>query len=411
MLEKSNTDVSSCQLKNVLSFIFLLNIFAMIRGYAFSNFLEAILFIFVICHSGLRSDLFNTLKYKPVKFLMIYLLWICIAQSWGSGPFEARIQEVLSWRKMFLLPIGLVIFEKTKAVNRVSGVMLWTCIFFLALSYFIYFFFPAVGLWGRGYVEIMQNHSTQGVLFSFASLYCIQRAWKGSLTLASRLAWVGIGSAFAINVVFITDGRSGYLAFVIMALAYGISLFKTHRYKVLASFFLIVVAMISSDTVQYKLNEGIHGFFNVGNSSAMSSMGIRRVMWIETIDIIKQYPLLGVGGGDAYRETYSDQVIDYQDWKGVVTDNPHQQFLLITAQYGLIGLMIFLYWLILIFKEILRIKSIFPLAVFAALVTLSFFNGIIGDFIIGRWIFIGVFVLLFLNDNQNKRLDNKNGIS
>jgi len=406
LLEKQNTNLASSHITNVLSFIFLLNIFVMIRGYALSNLLEAIVFIFFICHSQLRRDLLNTLKYKPVKLIMVYFLWICIAQTWGAGSFEARIQEILSWRKIFLLPIGLVIFEKTKAVDRVSGVMLWTCIFFLALSYFIYLFFPVVGFWERGYVEIMQNHSTQGVLFSFASLYCMQHAWMSSRAIASRLAWLGVALAFAVNVVFLTDGRSGYLAFAIVALIYGASLFKRHSYKVLASFFLIVAAMSSSDTVRYKLGEGIHGFLDLGNGAEMSSMGIRRVMWIETIDIIKKNPLFGVGGGDAYRDKYADQVIGHQDWKGQVTDNPHQQFLLITAQYGLIGLMIFLCWLVLILREILNSKSIFSLAVFTALVTLCFFNGIIGDFIIGRWIFIAIAVLLIFNHTQNRRFCN-----
>ena len=342
---------------------------------------------------------------------MIFLLWICIVQTWGAGPFEARIQEILSWRKIFLLPIGLVIFEKTKAVDRVRGVMLWTCIFFLALSYCIYFTFPVVGFWGRGYVEIMQNHSTQGVLFSFASLSCLHHGCMGSRTVASRLAWLGVALAFAVNVVFLTDGRSGYLAFVIVALVYGASLFKSHSYKVLGSFFLIVAAMSLSDTVRYKLGEGIHGFLDLGNGAEMSSMGIRRVMWIETIDIIKQHPLFGVGGGDAYRDKYADQVIDYQDWKGQVTDNPHQQFLLVVAQYGLVGLLIFLYWLVIIFKEILKSESIFAIAVFAALFALCFFNGIIGDFIIGRWIFIGIAVLLTFNLTKDRGLCNQNGMS
>ena len=47
LLEKQNIDVASNQLTNGLLFIFLINIFVMIRGYVLSNLLETILFIFL----------------------------------------------------------------------------------------------------------------------------------------------------------------------------------------------------------------------------------------------------------------------------------------------------------------------------------------------------------------------------
>lgn len=164
-----------------------------------------------------------------------------MAQTWRAGPFEAWIQEVLSWRKIFLLLIGLVIFEKTKAVDRVPCVMLWTCIFF---SRYPMLFISSFQWLASGDVDTLRLcKTTTPKAFCICLPHYTTYSVHGCVVKLWRRVVLGLGFAFVGNLVFVTDGRSGYLAFVKVALVYGASLLKRHSYKVLVSFFFFVVAI------------------------------------------------------------------------------------------------------------------------------------------------------------------------
>ena len=76
-------------------------------------------------------------------------------------------------------------------------------------------------------------------------------------------------------------------------------------------------------------------------NSEYSSIGIRLVMWNNTLEMIQDKPFLGSGAG-SYKYDYQATVEGVNGWRGGFTDDPHQQYLHIAAEYGLVGLMIFL---------------------------------------------------------------------
>jgi hypothetical protein len=69
-------------------------------------------------------------------------------------------------------------------------------------------------------------------------------------------------------------------------------------------------------------------------------MGMRMVLWNNTIELIKARPLLGYGTG-GFQKAYQSKIENEPAWKHEITHDPHNQFLKITTEQGLIGLVVF----------------------------------------------------------------------
>jgi O-antigen ligase len=60
------------------------------------------------------------------------------------------------------------------------------------------------------------------------------------------------------------------------------------------------------------------------------------------------HPVLGVGTG-GFKKAYGEQIAgkyDPSDWRSEVASDPHNQYLAIVAPHGLVGLAIFIVWLV-----------------------------------------------------------------
>jgi O-antigen ligase len=65
-----------------------------------------------------------------------------------------------------------------------------------------------------------------------------------------------------------------------------------------------------------------------------TSVGIRLEFYRNTFEIVKRHPLLGVGTGGFFK-AYEAQV---QGTQMLATRNPHNMYLLVLVQFGLLGL-------------------------------------------------------------------------
>jgi O-antigen ligase len=70
-----------------------------------------------------------------------------------------------------------------------------------------------------------------------------------------------------------------------------------------------------------------------------SSSGLRMGFYKNCIQLIEKHPILGVGTG-AFKSEYRDQIGNIEGLQA--TSNPHNQYLLVGVETGLIGLFVFL---------------------------------------------------------------------
>jgi O-antigen ligase len=157
-------------------------------------------------------------------------------------------------------------------------------------------------------------------------------------------------SFFAISMIinmFITGGRAGQVAFFVMLSILIFQIFDKQRIKSL----LVILIMIPSifitayqfsDLFKTRVDSSIVealSYPNIdisGGSKNYNSVGLRINFAKNSLEVIKQNPIIGIGTGDFPSEYKKINQINSPNFENA--DHPHNMYILITTQLGLIGL-------------------------------------------------------------------------
>jgi O-antigen ligase len=150
-------------------------------------------------------------------------------------------------------------------------------------------------------------------------------------------------SFFAISMIFnmfITGGRAGQVMFFSMLT---ILIFQFFDGKKVKSLLVIIVILPSifftsyqlSDLFKNRVNSAISDVVNFSEIKE-SSVGQRMLFTINSFEVIKDNPIIGVGTGDFPIEYNKINLINSPTY--TTTANPHNMYILILVQLGLLGL-------------------------------------------------------------------------
>tara|TARA_B100001093_G_scaffold96961_1_gene88936 strand:- start:15668 stop:16165 length:498 start_codon:yes stop_codon:yes gene_type:complete len=124
------------------------------------------------------------------------------------------------------------------------------------------------------------------------------------------------------------------------------------------------------------------------NENYTSSIGLR-TLWISIgVQNIKSEPILGHGVGsykNLVKEFINKNEIDVRH-NLAISNNPHNEFISISSQLGLFGLILYILFLYSLFKE--SNKKFLALGVFTIISVSSFFNSALYDNVFGLFIII-----------------------
>lgn len=188
--------------------------------------------------------------------------------------------------------------------------------------------------------------------------------------------------AASYSILFLVLGRTGYVALVV---GLGVWLFFSlgNRQRVmlvvlgaLAFAALLFIPNKATDRMMQGVNEikvCIAASAADANDVCGTSMGQRSAFVLESARLIQESPILGHGAGGFY---YENKEIDYK------VNNPHNQYLLETVQSGVIGLVLFLAWVICCYRVIWQqtpaLRNVL-LAVLTSYMACNFFNSFLLD--------------------------------
>ena len=394
MLCATNFDNGANHYETVAVILVIGVVISMTRAFALTNLFEVLLWTLFLVNKNLRVLFINSLRDLRIAMVMFFWLWVTLSALWGSAPIFDRLEDVWSWRKLVLVPIVFALFT-SEARKHLLGFSL------IGVSS-IYMLFSWLGYMGvveldRSPSQLLENHSTQGVLFSATGVLCwFYGRESNSLFLRSILGFILVGCIS--NVFVVLTGRSGYL-FLIVVMA-SCAYMQTPSKRFVSAGLVCLVIMIALSLFQNPRERVIQAFDEVSESQSpdteLTSLGVRVVMWTNTIQLISDKPVLGSGAG-SFPNDYSKLVVNDNSWRGAVVDDPHQQYLHIAAEYGLVGLMIFLASLILILmtkRPTASVNILLAKAFLLGTMANGFANGHFSAFVEGRfvWIFVGAFL-------------------
>ncbi|MFH0805441.1 MAG: O-antigen ligase family protein [Patescibacteria group bacterium] len=149
-----------------------------------------------------------------------------------------------------------------------------------------------------------------------------------------------VDSLLLITVIYLTYSYGAWLG--LMGAAIFIFIFLKFKLRYIFLFFLIIILFFSFQASSYKFQ----GFLDFSYPSLKS----RLVIWQSSWEIIKDHSLIGVGPG-MFQKYYLDEQVNFEPYLEWAVPQPHNIFLAFWLQTGLIGLIGFLWLIIILFKN------------------------------------------------------------
>ncbi len=172
------------------------------------------------------------------------------------------------------------------------------------------------------------------------SIYLLlhQLVW-GGLRLWARFAVLVLATLMTVN-MFMTDGRTGQLAFFVLLGLFFFQYLQTRPWKAVCALLLTPPLIF---VASYHLSTTFKGRVDLAckevriyKHNPKTSVGQRLFFWEHSWQIFKESPLLGVGTG-GFEPAYAKRNSKLSPHMPA-TDNPHNQYILASVQLGVLGL-------------------------------------------------------------------------
>jgi len=154
-----------------------------------------------------------------------------------------------------------------------------------------------------------------------------------------KAIWILTFILCVFNMFYIAPGRTGMLVFIFLIIL--LFLQRLSVIKLLLSLavltLLVVTTYMTSDNFSSRSTLAFKEIQSYEYGASRSSLGMRFDWWIDSFALIKEKPILGHGTGSFTTE--HEKFISGS--KIMKTDNPHNEFLLIGVQLGLVGVTVF----------------------------------------------------------------------
>lgn len=189
---------------------------------------------------------------------------------------------------------------------------------------------------------VFKQYLTHGILLAYGAFLFSQLALAASAP-KQRALWALAALLAAANVLIMMQGRTGHLMLVVLALYLGFGWRRWRGLAIAAAALALVLAVLihvpGTFQERYGLAAGDRAPSKASQGAQISNRQ-RLDFYHATLEIIREHPLLGVGTG-GFARAYADKT---RGTDAVQTRNPHNEYLHIAAQLGIVGLAA-LFWL------------------------------------------------------------------
>lgn len=341
------------------------------------------------------SDLISK---KFMLYGLLLFLFLAMSLYYTIGDVDSIFSSLKKYIKFLYIPFLYIHIKRNKNSYLIMKYFIAGGVIVLLMSYLKYFDFlslkPIYDYYSMNLVGtitqagVFQNSIVHGAVFSFIAYLSIFIAKRDNNN------WLYIFSALCfINIFFMNDSRNSY----IIASIFIFLIFYYHFYKIkylvttlsLLMTFLIFLTPISDNLIKsmHDTNNDIKLLIDKNYSS---SIGLR-TLWLSIgIQNLSDEPILGSGVG-----SYKNSVKHFLEKNTInvkhdlaISNNPHNEFVSMTTQLGLFGLIIYILFLYQLFKES-KMKFL-SFGVFAIVLISSFFNSVFYDNVFGLFLVMAI---------------------
>jgi O-antigen ligase len=290
--------------------------------------------------SGQFMHLLTILKQYPVALWSLALFFcLIVGSAYGTASQNDAFSMISKYRELFFVAVLIPFLRIERHRDWVWKIFILASLLTLLGSYLM-----DVGIFSllKHVGPSIKSSITHSIFIAFFAFFCLHKIYDKTRYRGIYIVLFGLCLG---NLFFVVSGRIGQL--IVIAL---ILLFTLQRWKTKGQLLTLVVIIVSLSIFlnfshkAIRIYQGVaqtQAYANSAPGTADTSMGLRYIFWENSLKLIAEKPLLGHGTGSFSKEYYRI-VTD----KRYVTRNPHNEFLMITVQLGLLGLLVYLGFLV-----------------------------------------------------------------
>jgi O-antigen ligase len=304
---------------------------------------------------GYAPEYLRTFRYRPVARASVVLFaGLLLGCAWGAASHMEAFGMLGKYADLAFVPLLMAIFADEELRRRAWQIFLATMAAIALLSWAV-----SLGvlplepwMWDGARLDnpaIFRSSITQNILMGYASYIFVLRAYWAA-TARKRMIYAALAALTASSILFLVQGRSGYLVLLVTLLWFGFGIVRARaRFNARhlgASLLLLPVLLWGIYAAVPRLHQRVDATVTefqawYPHSGQATSIGERLEFYYNTGSIVLAHPFLGVGTG-GFAAAYAERAGEV----GVrATSNPHNEYLNLTVQLGFMGAVLFLYLL------------------------------------------------------------------
>ena len=275
----------------------------------------------------------------PASAALLLFGLLAIGCLYGIAPRAEALSGLSKYLELALIPMLMWAASDAKVRRRALILFAVAVVLNLYVSYS-----AAAGLPGlrRPHYPIGFKASvTHSLIVAFGAFLFLLWA-REARRAAARAAVIALALVCAHNVLFVVIGRTGYVVLGLLLIYYLVTTLRGWRGPVVAALAVISIAggaYTAADSLRQRVDE-------IGSDIAQwrpgarddTSVGQRLEYYRLSLSIVADHPIAGVGTG-GFARAYAQKV---GGTASRVTENPHNDYLMIAVQTGVPGLVLLL---------------------------------------------------------------------
>lgn len=280
----------------------------------------------------LQEILRNPVAIAVLLFLALHIIGLLWSDDIGLGLKILKKQ----W-KLLLFPVLLSVVKKEHVKYYLSAFVL--AITLVSCKAYLVLFGVIILPPSSVFITEGTSHVRFSPMLALSCYILLQNLLFNSNRTSTRLIQTAL-LVFLSVTMFITVGRTGQIAFFILLVVILFQYFyRISKIKLITGLILVPVLIsatyLFSPTFKARADQALEEMRN-HKSCAITSVGLRVWFAQNSLQLFQENIIKGVGTGDFSAEYAKVNQVNSPILP--TTDNPHNQYILIAAQFGIIGI-------------------------------------------------------------------------
>jgi O-antigen ligase len=279
---------------------------------------------------------------KPAAWLPALLVVIAaLGMLWADATWSERIRGLSGFVKLLVLPPLFIQFGRSAKAHWVLTGFLVSCSALLLVSSGS-FVWPKFLLWSWAKTPgiPVKDYLIQAALFivsAFILLYLAREAYLAGRRVAA-IVYAGLAAAFVANLSFVATSRTALLTVPVLLALFAVRYFRWKGVSAIAAGAVVLTGLMwtSSDYLRLRLGNLANEVRIYQTENQRTSAGERIEFWKKSVGFVAEAPLFGHGTGST-RSLFARVASGGDGVSSLVSTNPHNQFLAVAVQIGLLG--------------------------------------------------------------------------